>query len=77
MTEAIDCLENGGERLRLTKADQILMRKGAIITARDICCDCPLEHLYIWEHEKNGDLVEKVYRDDVATGKNRAKKKKA
>ena len=76
MTEAIEHLDSGGERMRLTAADQALLKKGAVITLRDICCDCNLEHLYIWERSKSGDFVERVYRDNVATEKSRARKRK-
>lgn len=72
--DLVDHLESGGERLRLTKGDQALLKKGATIILRDVCCSCDFEHLYVWEQATNGDLVERVYRDDVATKKNRKKK---
>ena len=75
MNEAVEHLDNGGVRVRLTVQDQKLLKQGAVITIRDICCDCALEHLYIWERAKNGDFVEKVYRDDVATKCNRVREK--
>ena len=71
MTEPVDHLEDGGERMRLTKREQSLLKQGAVITVRNICCDCGLEHLCIWERTENSDFAERIYRDVVATKKNR------
>ena len=72
--ETIDHIENGGIGLELTKTEMGLMKKGAVITARDICCDCGLEHLLVYEMRPNGNIIQTVFRDDVATKKNRRKK---
>ena len=60
----------------LTRGDLELLKKGAVVMETHMCCDCPLEELWIFEIIKDGSLIARVFRDNAATRRNRNKAKR-
>ena len=66
----VELVFSGAELFRLTVQNKKDLKEGATIPLQWICCDCGLEH-YIPVDDDNGDTVGRVFRNDVATAKNR------